>query len=122
MSETPAQPPSGQSAPVSTAQVLPLESGSGQSTSASTTAQMPPAVPPTLSNEALRRIVDELNLRMNAGSRPTSTLTLKRGRKKAQDLHQEVETDAQRRNNLVSMFILRLSTVYDQRPTYSGTC
>ena len=104
MSETPAQPPSGQSAPVSTAQMLPA------------------VVPPTLSNEDLRRIVDELNLRMNAASRPTLTSTLKRGRKKAQDLHQEVETDEQRRNNLVSIFILRLSTVYDQRPTYSGTC
>ena len=84
---------------------------------------MPPVVvPPTLSNEDLRRIVDELNLCTNASSRPTSTLTLKRGRKKAQDLHQEVETDAQQRNNLVSIFILQLSTVYDQRPAYSGTC
>ena len=81
---------------------------------------LPAVVLPTLSNEDLRRIVDELNLRMNAGFQPTSTL--KRGWKKAQDLHQEVETDAQRQNNLVSISILWLSTVYNQRPAYSGTC
>ncbi|KIM61087.1 hypothetical protein SCLCIDRAFT_26068 [Scleroderma citrinum Foug A] len=51
LSETPAAP---QSAPASTAQVLPSQSGSGQSTSASTTARVPPTVaPPALGDDDL---------------------------------------------------------------------
>ena len=103
LSETPAAP---QSAPASTAQVLQSQSGSGQSTSASTTARVPPTVaPPALGDDDLRRIVEELYQRMNAGSRPTSTSTPKRDRQKVQGLHQEVETDAQRIKNLVSIFV-----------------
>ncbi|KIM61353.1 hypothetical protein SCLCIDRAFT_25985, partial [Scleroderma citrinum Foug A] len=103
LSETPAAP---QSAPASTAQVLPSQSGSGQSTSASTTARVPPTVaPPALGNDDLRRIVEELYQHINAGSQPTSTSTPKRDRRKVQGLHQEVETDVQRIKNLVSIFV-----------------
>ena len=74
LSETPAPVQSGQSAPVSTVQVLPSQSGSEQSTSAPRTARVPSAAAPlTLSDEDLQRIVEELHQRMNTGSQLTST-------------------------------------------------
>ena len=79
-----------------TASVPPAASGLGQLTSASTTVPVPPAVAPlTLGDDDLQRIVEELHQHMGAGSGMTSTSTPKRSRRKVWDLHQEVETDAQ---------------------------
>ncbi|KIM53382.1 hypothetical protein SCLCIDRAFT_31931 [Scleroderma citrinum Foug A] len=97
LSEMTAPAQSGQSAPASTAQVLPSQSGSEQSTSASTSAQVPSAAAPlTISDDDLKRIVEELHQHVNAGSQSTP----KRGRRKVQGLHQEVETDVQQKQNL----------------------